>query len=214
MSGTSMCLKKRIKLSLFPFALIPFLSAAQPVSLPVNSIDSGKVTANKGKLTLLGNSVKLGDQAPNFKAANNKFSPISLNDFQGKAVLISTVPSLDTGICSLQTKHFNDKIATKYPNVVMLTVSMDLPFAQSRFCKSENITQLYTLSDAVWREFASKYGLLIQDMGLLARSVLILDESHRIIYKQLVPNLAKEPDYISVEAALKKMQDTKSESQK
>ncbi|AIY65795.1 thiol peroxidase [Pseudoalteromonas piratica] len=178
---------------------------AEQFQFPVNQIDSGKVSANNSKLTLRGTPVELGQPAPNFKAANNKFSPVSLSDFEGKAVLISTVPSLDTGICSLQTKHFNDKIANNYSDVVMLTISMDLPFAQSRFCKTENITQLHTLSDAVWREFAQNYGLLIEDMGLLARSVMILDKEHKLVYKQLVSNLAKEPDYISVEAALKKL---------
>ncbi|MDE3272382.1 thiol peroxidase [Pseudoalteromonas sp. G4] len=179
--------------------------SAEQYQLPVNQVDSGKVSANNNKLTLRGKPVELGQPAPNFKAANNKFSPVSLSDFAGKAVLISTVPSLDTGICSLQTKHFNDKIANNYSDVVMLTISMDLPFAQSRFCKTENITQLHTLSDAVWREFAQNYGLLIEDMGLLARSVIILDKEHNVVYKQLVTNLAKEPDYISVEAALKKL---------
>ena len=186
-------------------SLLSLNLAAAQYQLPLNQTDSGKISANSKKLTLRGNAVELGQQAPDFKAANNKFAPVSLSDFEGKAVLISTVPSLDTGVCSLQTKHFNDKFAANYSNVVMLTISMDLPFAQSRFCKAENITQMHTLSDAVWREFAQHYGLLIQDMGLLARSVFILDKDHKIVYKQLVTNLAKEPDYVSVESALKKL---------
>ncbi|MGB0858498.1 MAG: thiol peroxidase [Pseudoalteromonas spongiae] len=186
-------------------SLLSLNLAAAQYQLPLNQTDSGKISANSKMLTLRGNAVELGQQAPDFKAANNKFAPVSLSDFEGKAVLISTVPSLDTGVCSLQTKHFNDKFAANYSDVVMLTISMDLPFAQSRFCKAENITQMHTLSDAVWREFAQNYGLLIQDMGLLARSVIILDKDHKIVYKQLVTNLAKEPDYVSVESALKKL---------
>ncbi|WP_105171201.1 thiol peroxidase [Pseudoalteromonas sp. T1lg24] len=186
-------------------SLLSLNLAAAQYQLPLNQTDSGKISANSKMLTLRGNAVELGQQAPDFKAANNKFAPVSLSDFEGKAVLISTVPSLDTGVCSLQTKHFNDKFAANYSDVVMLTISMDLPFAQSRFCKAENITQMNTLSDAVWREFAQNYGLLIQDMGLLARGVIILDKDHKIVYKQLVANLAKEPDYVSVESALKKL---------
>lgn len=186
-------------------SLLSLNLAAAQYQLPLNQTDSGKISANSKMLTLRGNAVELGQQAPDFKAANNKFAPVSLRDFEGKAVLISTVPSLDTGVCSLQTKHFNDKFAANYSDVVMLTISMDLPFAQSRFCKAENITQMHTLSDAVWREFAQNYGLLIQDMGLLARGVIILDKDHKIVYKQLVTNLAKEPDYVSVESALKKL---------
>ena len=191
--------------SLLCAALLTSYAYAATVSLPINKIDSGKVSANNKMLTLRGTPIELGQKAPNFKAANNKFGPVSLDDFNGKAVLISTVPSLDTGICSLQTKHFNDKVAAKFSDVVLITISMDLPFAQSRFCKTENITQLHTLSDAVWREFAANYGLLIENMGLLARSVIILDKEHKVVYKQLVTNLAKEPDYVSVEAALNKL---------
>ncbi|WP_100913628.1 thiol peroxidase [Pseudoalteromonas spongiae] len=186
-------------------SLLSLNLAAAQYQLPLNQTDSGKISANSKMLTLRGNAVELGQQAPDFKAANNKFAPVSLSDFEGKAVMISTVPSLDTGVCSLQTKHFNDKFAANYSDVVMLTISMDLPFAQSRFCKAENITQMHTLSDAVWREFAQNYGLLIQDMGLLARAVIILNKDHKIVYKQLVTNLAKEPDYVSVESALKKL---------
>lgn len=169
----------------------------------VNALDAGKVRANNQDVVLLGNGVALGQAAPNFKVVDEKFTPVELSKFKGKPILISTVPSLDTGICSLQTKYFNDKVAEQYPNVVMLTISADLPFAQKRFCNAEGISNVKTLSDSVWRDFAINYGVLIENMGLLARGVFILDKEHKIIYKQLVPVLSKEPDYISVEAALK-----------
>lgn len=189
----------------FLFSAVAAFSLSLSAQTTTNTLDSGKVKANNGYLTLLGNGVKAGQMAPNFKAADANFNPVSLSDFKNKAVLISVVPSLDTGICSIQTKHFNDTMAVQYPQVSMLTISMDLPFAQKRFCTSENINNITTLSDAVWREFAANYGLLIEDMGLLARAVFVLDKNHKVVYKQLVSNLAKEPDYKAVEKALNEM---------
>ncbi|MCG7545838.1 thiol peroxidase [Pseudoalteromonas sp. MM17-2] len=161
----------------------------------INTIDAGKVTAQGKPVTLLGKGVKVGDAAPDFRTVNAQFEPRSLNDYQGKAVLLSVVPSLDTGVCSIQTKHFNEKVASEFPQVAMLTVSTDLPFAQKRYCAAEGIDKLDTLSDAVWRDFGEQYGLLIKDMGLLSRAVLVLDKDHKVIYKQLVSDLSKEPNY-------------------
>lgn len=161
----------------------------------INTIDAGKVTAQGKPVTLLGKGVKVGDSAPDFRTVNAQFEPRSLNDYQGKAVLLSVVPSLDTGVCSIQTKHFNEKVASEFPQVAMLTVSTDLPFAQKRYCAAEGIDKLETLSDAVWRDFGEQYGLLIKDMGLLSRAVLVLDKDHKVIYKQLVSDLSKEPNY-------------------
>ena len=169
----------------------------------VNQLDQGKVAAGNKPVVLLGNGVKKDDKAPNFKVVDDNFMPIELTQFKNKAVLISVVPSLDTGICSLQTKHFNEKVAAEFPEIEMLTISADLPFAQKRFCKSENIDKLTTLSDSVWHDFGRQYGLIIQDMGLLSRAVFILNKNHTIVYKQLVPVLSKEPDYQPVVEMLK-----------
>ncbi len=174
-------------------------------NLPLNQLDADKVKAGEKPIILLGNPVKLKQQAPNFKVVNGKFNLVQLSDYKDKAVLISVVPSLDTGVCSLQTKHFNEKLAIEFPDLVMLTISADLPFAQKRFCMAENIDKITTLSDSVWRHFGENYGLIIKDMGLLTRSVFILNKHHQIVYKQLVPNLSQEPDYLSVEIALKKL---------
>jgi len=171
----------------------------------INSLDAGKVTAGNKPIVLLGNSVSLGQQAPNFKVVDDKFTAIELTNFTDQNVLISVVPSLDTGICSLQTKFFNEKLAIEHPNLVMLTISADLPFAQKRFCTAENIDKVITLSDSVWHDFGKNYGLMIQDMGLLTRAVFLLNKNHKIVYKQLVPNLSQEPDYVSVSAAIKKL---------
>jgi thiol peroxidase len=168
-----------------------------------NTLDAGKVSAQGKPVTLLGKGVSVGDNAPNFKVVDGGFAPVNLNDYKGQAVLISVVPSLDTGICSLQTKHFNEKVATQFPAIAILTISADLPFAQKRFCNAENIDKVTALSDSVWRDFGQKYGLIIKDMGLLTRAVLILDKSHTVIYKQLVSNLSTEPNYDPVIEKLK-----------
>ncbi|MBA6410508.1 thiol peroxidase [Pseudoalteromonas sp. 5Ae-yellow] len=180
------------------FALSAFCSVAIAADYPENTLDAGKVSAQGKPVTLLGQGISIGDSAPNFKVVDDNFIPVTLEDYKGQAVLISVVPSLDTGICSLQTKHFNEKVASQFPSVVMLTISADLPFAQKRFCKAENIDKITTLSDSVWRDFGQKYGLIIKDMGLLTRTVFILDESHNVIYKQLVSSLSTEPEYNSV----------------
>lgn len=185
------------------FALSAFCSVAIAADYPENTLDAGKVSAQGKPVTLLGQGISVGDSAPNFKAVDDNFIPVTLEDYKGQAVLISVVPSLDTGICSLQTKHFNEKVAAQFPGVVMLTISADLPFAQKRFCKAENIDKITTLSDSVWRDFGQKYGLIIKDMGLLTRTVFILDESHNVIYKQLVSSLSTEPEYNSVIEKLK-----------
>ncbi|KZN65525.1 hypothetical protein N473_12495 [Pseudoalteromonas luteoviolacea CPMOR-1] len=184
-------------------ALFAFSCFSVSATLDENQLDKGKVTAGGKPVTLLGSGVAIGDQAPNFKVVNADFTPVSLSEFEGKAVLISVVPSLDTGICSLQTKYFNEKVASEYPNIAMLTISTDLPFAQKRFCKQEGVDKVQTLSDAVWRNFGEQYGLLIKDMGLLSRAVFILDKNHKVKYKQLISNLASEPNYEEVIGTLK-----------
>ncbi len=161
------------------------------------------VKANGKAVALLGNKVSLGDTAPNFKVVNDKFKVKTLQDFTGKPLLISVVPSLDTGICSLQTKRFNDEVENLPQDVVMLTISTDLPFAQKRFCQAEHIDKLMTLSDSVWRDFGMNYGLLIKDMGLLARAIFVISPDNKVIYKEIVSDLSEQPDYDSALIALK-----------
>ncbi|MFC3032324.1 thiol peroxidase [Pseudoalteromonas fenneropenaei] len=189
---------KRLSLA-FMFAVAPALAA----DLPENTLDMGKVMVQSKPVTLLGTGVSIGQAAPDFKVVDAGFSPVTLANFKDKAVLISVVPSLDTGVCSIQTKHFNEKVASEFPAVAMLTISADLPFAQKRFCKAENIDKLQTLSDSVWHHFGEQYGLIIKDMGLLARAVLVLDANHKIVYKDLVGELTKEPNYEAAIQALK-----------
>ena len=160
------------------------------------------VMAGSKYVTLLGNQVQVGDEAPNFKVVTESFAPIMLSNFKNKVILISVVPSLDTGVCSLQTKRFNDEIANFPEDVVILTISNDLPFAQKRFCKAEKVENIKILSDSVWRDFGHKYGLLIKDMGLLTRAIFIIDSNGKIAYKELVSKLSQHPNY---EKALTKL---------
>ncbi|WP_223270241.1 thiol peroxidase [Colwellia sp. C1TZA3] len=163
------------------------------------------VMAGNKYVTLLGNQVKVGDEAPDFKVVTQSFSPVTLAEFKHKPVLISVVPSLDTGVCSIQTKRFNDEVANLPENVVMLTISNDLPFAQKRFCKTEKVESIKVLSDAVWRNFGHNYGLLIKDMGLLTRAIFIIDVDGKIAYKELVGNISQHPDYDTALTKLRSM---------
>lgn len=163
-----------------------------------------RVTMKGNPLTLVGRQIKEGEAAPDFKVVDAGFKPVKLADFKGQVVLISAVPSLDTGVCSLQTKRFNEEAARLPTNVVVMTVSEDLPFAQKRFCEAEKVERIKVLSDSVWREFAAKYGILIQDMGLLARSVWVVGRNGTVAYRQIVPELTTHPDY---DAALKAARD-------
>ncbi|QSX32841.1 thiol peroxidase [Shewanella avicenniae] len=156
-------------------------------------------------VTLAGELPTVGAVVPQFKVVDDKFSPISLSDFKGKTVLISAVPSLDTGVCALQTKRFNKEVANFGNDVVMLTISEDLPFAQKRFCKVENVDKIKVLSDSVWRDFGKHYGLLIPNMGLLARAILIIDSQGKLQYKELVSDVSQHPDYDKALAELAKI---------
>ena len=161
------------------------------------------VKANNKYVTLLGTQVSIGEQAPDFKVVDKNFAPVQLSDFKNQTILISVVPSLDTGVCSIQTKRFNEEAAGLPKNITLLTISNDLPFAQKRFCKVENVDQIKVLSDSVWRNFGESYGLIIKDMGLLTRAIFIIDNQGIIKYKELVANISEHPDYTSALTAVK-----------
>jgi thiol peroxidase len=159
-------------------------------------IETNNLVKAGGKfVTLLGKQLKVGDQAPLFKVVDKNFSPISSSDFKDQTLLISVVPSLDTGVCAIQTKRFNDEAANLPKNITTLTISNDLPFAQKRFCDTEGVNAIKVLSDSVWRDFGTKYGLLIKDMGLLTRAIFIINNQGEIVYKELVANISQQPNY-------------------
>lgn len=156
------------------------------------------------QITLKGNPIqttgelpKVHTKAPDFRLVDKDLKDHTLQEFHGKKKLLTTVPSLDTGVCSTMTKHFNE-IAKKHPNIVIITVSADLPFAQKRFCEAEGVHNILTLSMMRDKEFGKNYGILIKDgplAGILARSVLVLDEKDHVLYTELVPEIAQEPNY-------------------
>ncbi|MCR4536087.1 thiol peroxidase [Shewanella xiamenensis] len=190
---------------------VSFLAAGCVFSLMLLSpmaIASNKTQVMMGEktVTLEGKLPQLEQMAPRFKVVDDKFNPINLTDFKGKTILISAVPSLDTGVCALQTKRFNSEVSHFSDDVVMLTISTDLPFAQKRFCKVENVENIKVLSDSVWRDFGEKYGLLIEDYGLLARAIFIVDAEGKLKYQELVPNIALHPNYDAALEALKTIQ--------
>lgn len=195
-------LKLPIPLVLSALLSLPALAETTSTELPETT---NLVMAGNKYVTLLGEQVELGQAAPNFKVVNESFTPVQLSAFKNKNVLISVVPSLDTGVCSIQTKRFNEEVANLPENVVMLTISNDLPFAQKRFCKTEKVDKINVLSDSVWRDFGKKYGLLIKDMGLLTRAIFIIDTQGNIAYKELVANISQHPDYDIALSTLKKM---------
>jgi len=144
-----------------------------------------------------GNLPNIGEKAPSFILVDGDLSDRSLDEFRGKKKLLSIVPSLDTSVCALSTKKFNEEVA-KHPEITVIVISADLPFAQKRFCGMENIKNILPLSMMRSKDFAKDYGVLIQDgplKGLSARAILILDEENRVIYKELVKEIAEEPNY-------------------
>jgi len=162
------------------------------------------ITAFMGNpVTLLGPSLKAGEKAPDFLVVDNALSPVSLGDFRGKIKIISAVPSLDTPVCDMETRRFNQEAAELPENIVVLTVSLDLPFAQKRWCGAAGIDRVKTLSDYQERSFALAYGVLIKELKLLSRSIFVIDGADTIRYIQHVPEITAEPDYTAVIGAAK-----------
>ncbi len=165
----------------------------------------GVVAFRGNPLTLLGPDLKVGEKAPEFRVVDTDLNPVSLRDFAGKFLLISVTPSLDTSVCDLQGRKFNELAANLSDDVVVLNISVDLPFAQKRWCGANNIDRIKVLSDYQERDFGLKYGVLIKELKLLARSVWILDKDGVIRYKEIVPEVTNEPDYNAAMDALKKI---------
>ena len=162
---------------------------------------NGVVTARGNPLTLLGPELKVGQPAPAFEGVDGGFKPVKSSNFAGQVLLISAVPSLDTGVCAIQTKRFNEEAAKLPKDVVVLTISQDLPFAQARFCAAEKVGGIKVLSDHVSRSFGLGWGVLIKENGLLARSVWVVGRDGKIAYAQIVPELTQQPDYAAALAA-------------
>lgn len=162
----------------------------------------GIITFQGNPLTLVGNELKVGDKAPEFTLAGNDLSPVTLGDSDGSVRIVSVVPSLDTPVCDIQTRRFN-KEADALDGVKVLTVSMDLPFAQARWCGAAEAENVLTLSDYRDANFGKAWGLLIKELHLLARAVAVLDASGTVTHLEVVPEVTDEPDYDAALAAAK-----------
>ncbi|MEG0295653.1 MAG: thiol peroxidase [Clostridium sp.] len=156
-----------------------------------------KIKFKNNPVTLEGTEVKVGDIAPDFTLTNNSLAPITLKDTKGKRILV-VVPSIDTGVCDMEVRKFNEE-ASNLNNVTIYTISMDLPFAQSRWCGNSGIDKVITLSDYKDRIFGKNYGVYIKELGLLARAIFVIDENNKITYVEYCEEVSSEPNY---EAAL------------
>lgn len=157
------------------------------------------VTFAGNPVTIIGNEVKVGDKAPDFVALNAELKPVKLSDYDGKVKIIVVYPSIDTGVCAAQNRRFNVE-ANSLTDVVVLSISCDLPFAQSRFCGAEGLSNIVTLSDHKDLDFGEKYGFVIEELRLLTRGTVIIDKEGIVKYVEHVPEITTDPDY---ETALK-----------
>jgi len=162
------------------------------------------VTFQGNPLTLIGNPPEMGGPAPDFEALGNDLSPVKLSEFRGKTCVICSVPSLDTPVCDTEVRAFNEHATSLGRDVAVLAISMDLPFAQQRWCGAADVKNVLTLSDHRDAEFGSRYGVLVKELRLLARAVFVVDKKGVIRYIQIVDELTDEPNY---EAALQAVRD-------
>ncbi len=166
---------------------------------------TGLVTMKSNPVTLVGAEVKVGQPAPDVELTGNDLSGVKLSSFKGKVCIITSVPSLDTSVCDTETRRFNEAAANLGNNVVVLAVSTDLPFAQSRWCGAAGVKNVETLSDHRDVAFGTTYGVLIQGLRLLARAVFVVDKEGVVRYVELVKEITSEPDYEAALSAAKEL---------
>lgn len=165
----------------------------------------GTVTMGGEPVTLLGKEIKVGDKGPDFTVLKNDLTPFTLKDAGDKIKVISVVPSLDTGVCELQTINFNQAASDLGEDVLILTISVDLPFAQQRFCGAKGIDRVITLSDHKDLSFGLNYGFVVEESRLLARGVVILDRDNTVRYVEYVKEITEHPDYDKALEEVKKL---------
>ena len=164
---------------------------------------TGVVTFAGNPIALLGKEVKVGDKAPAFTVLDNGLGEKTLADYAGKVKVISVVPSLDTGVCDAQTRWFNQNVSKLGENVVVLTVSVDLPFAQKRWCGAAGIDQVETLSDHRDLSFGENYGFILEGVRLLSRGIVVIDKDDVVRYVEYVPEVTSAVNFEAAEAATK-----------
>lgn len=155
----------------------------------------GEVTMKGNPITLLGPKIEANEDAPDFTALKNLVTPVTLKDSDGKVRVILSVPSLDTPVCSLETKRFSDEAKALGDDIVIQVVSVDTPFALSRWCLAESVSNVQTLSDFRDRDFGKKYGVEIKGLGIYARAAFVVDRQGVVVYSEYVPEVAQEPNY-------------------
>lgn len=163
------------------------------------------VTMKGDPVTLVGNDVKIGESAPDCTLTANDLSDFQLSSLKGKKVILSVVPSLDTAVCDLQTKRFNQEAANLGSEVAIVTISMDLPFAQKRWCGATGSDQIQTVSDHRDAAFGEAYGVLVKGLRILTRAIFVVDAEGVLQYKQIVSEITNEPNYEEVLEAVKKL---------
>jgi thiol peroxidase len=166
---------------------------------------SAAITFKGNPMTLAGEAVQVGQPAPNctLHAFEGGLKPVTPADWKGKPTFVSVVPSLDTPVCQVQTRKFNQELAALGDKINAVTVSLDLPFAMNRFCGAEDIMNMRPLSDYFDRSFGQNWGMLIEELKILARGVFVLDKDGKVIYAETVKEVAEEPNYEQALAALK-----------
>ena len=164
---------------------------------------TGVVTFAGNPIALMGKEVKVGDKAPAFTLLDNGLGEKTLADYAGKVKVISVVPSLDTGVCDAQTRWFNQNVSKLGDNVVVLTVSVDLPFAQKRWCGAAGIDQVETLSDHRDLSFGENYGFILEGLRLLSRGIVVIDKDDVVRYVEYVPEVTSAVNFDAAEAATK-----------
>ena len=164
---------------------------------------TGVVTFAGNPIALLGKEVKVGDKAPAFTLLDNGLGEKTLADYAGKVKVISIVPSLDTGVCDAQTRWFNQNVSKLGENVVVLTISVDLPFAQTRWCGAAGIDRVETLSDHRDLSFGENYGFILEGLRLLSRGIVVIDKDDVVRYVEYVPEVTSAVNFDAAEAATK-----------
>ncbi len=163
----------------------------------------GAITFKNNPVTLIGPELRVGDKAPAFTLAANDLSDVTLDDSSGKVRIVSVALSIDTSVCDAQGRRFNEAAGALGDDVAILTVTMDLPFAQSRWCGAAGIDQIQVLSDYKTHSFGTAWGVRIKEVGLLARAAFVVDKDDNVAYAQVVPEATDEPDYDKVIEAAK-----------
>jgi thiol peroxidase len=165
---------------------------------------TGKITSKGNPLTLLGETIQVGDKAPDFTVVGLGLEPVKLSDYDGKVRVLAIYPSIDTGVCQAQNRRFNAE-AKNLGDAVILSISCDLPFAQKRFCAAEGLDNVITLSDHKDVDFGTKYGFLIKELRLLARGTVAIDKEGVVRFVEYVPEVSTEPDYDSALKVVKEL---------